>query len=294
MTENDVSPTGGTNEKPPLVSIVIATYNVAHALELTIASVLKQTFTAYELVVTDGASKDRTVDLLTSLDPRLVRWISEPDRGIYDAFNKACKLVRGEWVLFLGAGDLLADEDVFARFALVAASVDQSTEIIYGKVQVTDPDYNNIELLNHPWSEMAGRWRGGRPMIPHHQGVFHRRALLSGDSPFDTAYPLAADSKVVFRSMARVAPVFMNSVVAFAPEGGMTTNFRNFLRIATEIVRVNQELKHGRYILQGIYYCKILGTYLAYRIGGEKLARISIAAYRRLRGPKGPRARSRD
>ena len=94
-----------------------------------------------------------------------MRWISEPDKGIYDAFNKACRLVRGEWVLFMGAGDLLHDDMVLARFASAAAQVDCSTEIIYGKVQVTDPDYNNIELLNRPWSEMAGRWRGGRPMI---------------------------------------------------------------------------------------------------------------------------------
>lgn len=288
LTDNSVSPTGGTGKMPPLVSIVMATYNAGDALELTIASVLKQTFTDYELVVADGASKDRTVQLLSLLDPSVVRWISEPDGGIYDAFNKACKLVQGEWILFLGAGDLLADEEVLARFALAAAQVDRSTEIIYGKVQVTDPDYNNIELLNRPWSEMEGQWRGGRPMIPHHQGVFHRRRILSEDNPFDMAYPLAADSKVVFQSMARVKPVFMDSVVALATEGGVTTNFRNFLRAATEIIRVNQELKHGHYVLQGIFYCKILGTYLAYCLGGEKLARLSIAAYRRLRGRKGP------
>lgn len=287
MTYHGMSVTSGKDEKPPLVSIVMATYNVADALERTVASILKQTFAAYELVVADGASKDRTFQLLNSLDPCVVRWISEPDHGIYDAFNKACKLVQGQWVLFMGAGDLLADEAVLARFALAAAQVDRSTEIIYGKVQVTDPDYNNIELLNRPWSEMEGRWRGGRPMIPHHQGVFHRRSLLSQDNPFDMAYPLAADSKVVFRSMARVAPVFMDSVVAVAPEGGLSTNFRNYLRTATEIIRVNQELKHGHYILQGIYYCKILATYLAYRVGGEKLARKSIAAYRNLRGQKG-------
>lgn len=279
-----------SDEGSPLVSVVMATYNAADALELTMESILKQNFKSYEIVVIDGASKDRTVSLLQSMDQQAVRWISEPDKGIYDAFNKACRLVRGEWVLFMGAGDLLHDDMVLARFASAAAQVDCSTEIIYGKVQVTDPDYNNIELLNRPWSEMAGRWRGGRPMIPHHQGVFHGRRLLSGDNPFDTTYRMAADSKMVFRSMARVPPVFMDSVVALATEGGVSTNFRNFLRTATEIIRVNQELKHGHHVLQGVYYCKNLGTYLAYRLGGEKLARLSIAAYRRLRGRKGPPA----
>jgi glycosyltransferase involved in cell wall biosynthesis len=266
----------------------MATHNVADALELTIQSILNQNFKSFEIVVIDGASKDRTVSLLQSMNQQVLRWLSEPDKGIYDAFNKGCRRVRGEWVLFMGAGDLLYDEMVLARFASAAAKVDCSTEIIYGKVQVTDPDYNNIELLNRPWPEMDGRWRGGRPMIPHHQGVFHRRRLLSEDDPFDTTYRMAADSKVVFQSMARVPPVFMDSTVALATEGGVTTSFRNFLTAASEIIRVNQELKHGHYALQGIYYCKILGTYLAYRLGGEKLARLSIAAYRRLRGRKGP------
>ena len=279
-----------SDEGSPLVSVVMATYNAADALELTMKSILKQNFKSYEIVVIDGASKDRTVSLLQSMDQQVVRWISEPDKGIYDAFNKACRLVRGEWVLFMGAGDLLHDDMVLARFAPAAAQVDCSTELMYGKVQVTDPDYNNIELLNRPWREMAGRWRGGRPMIPHHQGVFHRRRLLSGDNPFDTTYRMAADSKIVFRSMARVPPVFLDSVVALATEGGVSTNFRNVLRTATEIIRINQELKHGHYILQGVYYCKILGTYLAYRLGGENLARFSIAAHRRLRGRKGPPA----
>lgn len=275
-----------SDEEPPLVSVVMATYNAADALDLTIESILKQDFKSFEIVVVDGASKDRTVSLLQSMDQQVVRWMSEPDKGIYDAFNKACRLVRGEWILFMGAGDLLYDEMVLARFASAASQVDCSTEIIYGRVQVTDPDYNNIELLNRPWSEMEGQWRGGRPMIPHHQGVFHRQRLLSGDNPFDTTYRLAADSKLVFQSMDRIAPVFMDSVVAFATEGGMTTNFRNLLRAASEIIRVNQELRHGHYVLQGIYYCKILSTHLAYRLGGEKMARLSIALYRRLR-PKG-------
>jgi glycosyltransferase involved in cell wall biosynthesis len=267
--------------RSPLVSVVMATYNAANALELTIKSILKQNFKSYEIVVIDGASKDRTVLLLQSMDQQVVRWMSEPDKGIYDAFNKACRLVRGEWILFMGAGDLLKDDMVLARFASAAAQVDNGTEIIYGRVQVTDLDYNNVELLNQPWSEMVGRWRGGRPMIPHHQGVFHRHRILSGQNPFDTTYRVAADSKIVFRSLTRVPPIFMDSVVALATEGGLSTSFRNFLTIATEIIRVNQELKHGHYVLQVVYYCKMLGTYLAYRLGGEKLARLSIAAYRR-------------
>ena len=283
-----------SDEPSPLVSVVIATYNVADALELTIRSILKQDFKSFEVVVADGASQDRTVSLLQSMDERVVHWTSQPDKGIYDAFNKACRMVRGEWILFLGAGDLLNDDKVLARFASAAAQVDSSTEIIYGKVQVTDPHYNQVELLNRPWSEMEGRWRGGRPMIPHHQGVFHRRCLLSGESPFDTTYRTAADSKVVFRSMARISPVFMDSVVALATEGGESTTFRNYLRTATEIIRVNQELNHGHYLLQGIYYFKILGTYLAYRLGGERLARFSIAAYRALQGRKGPPAYKAD
>ena len=77
------------------ISIITASYNSAGTLRDTMDSVLRQGYTDYEYIVIDGASKDGTVDIIREYEPRFegrMRWISEPDRGIYDAMNKGCLL----------------------------------------------------------------------------------------------------------------------------------------------------------------------------------------------------------
>ena len=90
---------------PPAFSIVTATYNPGAALERTIDCLGKQTVRDFEWIVIDGASTDGTVDRLRALGPLLSHWISEPDDGIADAWNKGIARARGRHVLILNAGD---------------------------------------------------------------------------------------------------------------------------------------------------------------------------------------------
>ena len=98
----------------PTASIVIATYNSAKTLRMSLESVLNQSFQDWECVIVDGASKDGTVEIIkeySNKDARF-RYISEPDNGIYDAFNKGWKMAKGEWVYYLGSDDLLMQDDL--------------------------------------------------------------------------------------------------------------------------------------------------------------------------------------
>ena len=93
----------------PLISIIIATYNAEETLHDALESVLNQSFQDWECLVVDGASKDNTVKIIEEFckhDKRF-RFISEPDKGIYDAFNKGWRMAKGEWIYYLGADDLL-------------------------------------------------------------------------------------------------------------------------------------------------------------------------------------------
>src|SRR5580692_9380111 len=92
--------------KRPLFTVVTAAFNCAERLESTILSVLGQSYTDVEHIIIDGGSSDRTLDVLRKYENVVAYWVSEPDRGVYDAFNKACRLVAGQWTIFLGAGDL--------------------------------------------------------------------------------------------------------------------------------------------------------------------------------------------
>ena len=90
-------------EKSPLISIITITYNAAEVLNPTMDSVNSQTFDDYEHIIIDGASKDDT--LLIARRFASARILSEPDRGLYDAMNKGLKMARGQYVIFLNAGD---------------------------------------------------------------------------------------------------------------------------------------------------------------------------------------------
>ena len=90
-----------------MVSIIIATYNSEKTLRRALDSVLNQTYQDWECIVVDGASKDNTIEIVkeyVSKDTRF-RYVSEPDHGIYDAFNKGWKMAKGEWVMYLGSDD---------------------------------------------------------------------------------------------------------------------------------------------------------------------------------------------
>jgi len=101
----------GAQTVPPKVTIITAVYNGASLLQETIQSVIDQSSDDMEFLVIDGGSTDGTLDILRRYDAVLDLWVSEPDNGIYDAFNKGVALAKGEWVIFLGAGDRLFDRD---------------------------------------------------------------------------------------------------------------------------------------------------------------------------------------
>lgn len=270
----------------PLFTVVTAVFNGAETLETTIQSVLCQTYKNVEYIIIDGGSTDRTLDIVRKYEHVIDYWLSEPDKGVYDAFNKSCPFIMGEWTIFLGAGDVLFDPEVLARVAQVVPETSHETELIYGRVSITNGSDTAVKVLNRPWAQMRGRWRGGRPMLPHSQGVFHRRSLLEQKHPFDTKYKIAADSKVIYASIARTMPVFCDAIVTRAPLGGLSTEPKHFLSTAHEIAKINRELGYRNYAHQIWFFLKILVKSLIYHIGGEAHAKAWIDRYRLLTGRK--------
>ena len=99
------------------VSVVISTYNAEKNLQRAIDSVLSQECSDdIELLIVDGCSTDNTIDILKENSDRISWWISEEDNGIYDAWNKALLHAKGNWIIFLGADDVLYDKDVIGEF----------------------------------------------------------------------------------------------------------------------------------------------------------------------------------
>lgn len=121
------------NTKSPLLSIVTVVYNDAENLKKTIDSVRSQSFRDYELIVIDGKSTDRTLEIIESNKEHITSWISESDSGIYDAMNKGIKTANGKYIEFLNAGDVYADTKSLEYLFL---NNDSDYDLMYGDINL--------------------------------------------------------------------------------------------------------------------------------------------------------------
>ena len=177
----------------PRISIIIATSNAARTFERCIASITGQQFTDWELLVSDGSSTDATVDILRRHADQIAWWRSEPDGGIYDAWNQALAHARGDYVCFLGADDAWAANDSLALLFAAMGSVDY--DLVTSRGLMFDPATGKKLRFGGKWDYR----RLGRRMIVCHPGMLHRRALFQQHGGFDTRYRIAGDLEFLLR-----------------------------------------------------------------------------------------------
>jgi glycosyltransferase involved in cell wall biosynthesis len=179
----------------PLITVVTVVRNGEETLELTMQSVLAQTWGSIEYLVIDGASADGTLDIVRQYAERAARgefphvsfrWMSEPDRGIYDAMNKGIRMATGVWVNFMNAGDRFAGPQAVAAVAGCCRS--HPADVYYGDALAVADDGSGMERLLRGTAAPAS----GRNMPTSHQAMFIRAERLKR-VPFDLRYAIAAD-----------------------------------------------------------------------------------------------------
>src|SRR5258706_12465173 len=123
-------------ETEPFFSIIIPTYNADRTLNADIESSVRQKNRSYELLIIDGSSSDNTLKIVEMASEAYdnIRWVSEKDKGIYDAMNKGIKMARGKWLFFLGADDELYDSYVLDRVFAIIQQTDAL--MVYGNVNM--------------------------------------------------------------------------------------------------------------------------------------------------------------
>ncbi len=209
----------------PLISVVTVCRNAAAVLEATLDSVTGQTGCDFEYVVLDGMSSDDSVEIIKRHADRIDRWRSEPDDGPYHAMNAALELARGEWVLFMNAGDTFASSDALRRmFAHAPADAD----VVYGhhlyRLEDGTDELRHAAEFETTWSRLrrGDLWFDWLSGIPGHQATAVRRELLS-QLRFDKRYQIAADHDLLFRARANGARFFnCDEVVAIYAAGGIS------------------------------------------------------------------------
>jgi glycosyltransferase involved in cell wall biosynthesis len=178
----------------PLVSILTAVFNSARFLEQTILSVLGQDYGNLEFIIVDGGSTDGTLDVIQKFDYAINYWVSEPDKGISDAFNKAIVLAAGDYVNFQGAGDYLVSNSVVSEMMdgvdarndmLICGRVQRIAELEEKKViwiapKHYSPDFDKRSLLlRMPFPHQA---------LLTHKKMFDLYGLFDTDNVFTMDY----------------------------------------------------------------------------------------------------------
>jgi GT2 family glycosyltransferase len=203
------------------VSIITAAFNSQKYLAEAISSIIKQTYPNIEYIVVDGGSTDASLEIVMSYGPRITRLLSEPDNGIYEAFNKGLNLAQGEVLYFLNSDDYLYDERVISE-VMTLFNNNPELQFIYGNTSVQD------EVLNY-------RYLRGKPFspddlqtgdMPPHQGFFVRRELIEKVGLFDTRYKIAGDFDLIIRCFKQAAErsYYFNRTIAVFREGGVSTD----------------------------------------------------------------------
>jgi len=205
----------------PVVSIVVGVKNGAHTLQGCLDSIAAQTAASREVIVVDSASSDGTVALLEAnrRAGKVTDFISEPDKGLYEAWNKALRRTRGDWVCFLGCDDRF--HDAHGLRSLLEAADPARARVVHGRLNLVTESGVVAETLGRPWAEARGDFLAGI-MIPH-PGTLHHRSLFEQHGFFEESYRIAGDYDMLLRELLSRPPQFVDRVVIDMRFGGMSS-----------------------------------------------------------------------
>ena len=207
-------PTESNHEGPqirPLISIIVATKNGERTIGRLLESLASQKRRNFEVIIIDALSDDSTPEIVKSYGTLVDHYVFEKDDGIYDAWNKALKLVRGEWVLFLGGDDRLKSADSMTAFAAVLKQ--KSPEFLFVSTPVIQefPGWRKSIVRGINGADQIERIDHGM-MVPH-TGLFHHRSLFEQFGYFDKSFTIAGDYEFFLRTIGKVEVNFATSCV---------------------------------------------------------------------------------
>lgn len=210
----------------PLFSIITITYNAATTLPPTLQSIERQGYKNYEYIVVDGASKDNTVELVKQ-SGIVTRYVSEPDKGLYDAMNKGLKMAQGEYLIFLNAGDSFHADNTLQQIA--DAIGNNRPGVVYGETAIVDADRRFLMMRRLRAPEKL-TWRSfAQGMLVCHQAFIARRDIAP---MYDLQYRFSADVDWCIRCMKQTDELLNThlTLIDYLNEGETTRNHKASLK----------------------------------------------------------------
>ena len=246
---------GMPQEHTPLISIITVVLNRRDTIQRTISSVVPQLSNNVEYIVIDGGSSDGTLDIIKQQDGYITYWVSEPDRGIYDAWNKGIAVARGKYIAFVGADDHLEAEFI----ARCVEFIKENNECDYISLKA--------RINNHKRRVFGKKWRWSafrRYMTVAHVGSLHNRKLYSRFGHYDTSYRVAGDYEFLLRAGRGLKTGFIDYVGITMGQNGVS-NKLVYLALR-ETLRAKVSTKACGMWVASVDYCIALAKYYLRRL----------------------------
>ena len=227
------------------ISIITATYNAAKTLESAIQSVINQTYAHIEYIIVDGGSNDETLSIIDKYRPFIHQFISEPDKGIYDALNKGIEMASGDIIGVLHADDLLDDDTTIETISQVFNN--NNMDAIYGDleyVQFQDPNkvVRYWKSKDFKPSLLKTGW------MPPHPTLFIRKNIFDEIGCYRLDFKISADYDFILRffSNSKFVATYIPMVITRMRVGGTSNkNLKNIVIKSKEDIRALKENKVG-------------------------------------------------
>lgn len=208
------------------ISIITATYNSAETLRSTFDSVLSQTYTNYEYVVVDGFSSDGTLEIIKEYEQKFngkMRYISEKDKGLYDAMNKGLAMATGDIVGILNSDDFYTSNDILDVIATTIK--EKNVDAVYGDIHFVNSN-DLTKCVRYYSSAIFSRRLMRFGFMPAHPSFYCKRAVYEKYGFFNTKYRIAADFDSLFRFIYinRISTSYIKRDFVTMRTGGVSTD----------------------------------------------------------------------
>lgn len=225
------------------ISIITVTYNRGNVIHDAIEGVLRQNYHNYEYIIVDGFSKDNTLDVIKSYEHKFegkLKWISEPDKGLYDAINKGIRMATGDVVGIINSDDYFHREDTFSVIA--KAFEDPSIGVTFGNERIIKPENPDVNYrFEQPWYFRPWMFRIG--LEPPHPSFYARRELFEKYGYYKMGYVISADYDLMMRFLLvhKVKYKYLRHTILTFRASGISTDSSNRLMMNKEQVRACKE-----------------------------------------------------
>lgn len=228
------------------ISIITPTYNSGKTLRDTLESVLKQTYTNYEHIIVDGASKDDTIQIIKENKEKYkgkLKYISEKDSGIYDAMNKGIKIASGDIIGFLNSDDIYANEKVLEK--IVNKFKETNCDGTYANLVFMDEE--TMAIPKRIWKEKRGKVENG--WHPAHPTLYLKKQVYDKIGMFNLKYKIAADFDFMIRMLLdkQIKLEYIDEYLVYMRIGGTSTDgikgYKKNLKESHQVL-VDNNIKH--------------------------------------------------